>query len=83
MKRYFVFLRPFGLRLEEGAPLKVPDLVVSGSRMILEGIQPVKIGGLLESLWRECVVNPKLNNEEWLVAQIKKHADDGETASEV
>lgn len=69
--------------IEECAPLKVTDLVVSGSRMILEGIQPVKIGGLLESLWRECVVNPKLNNEEWLVAQIKKHADDGETASEV
>ena len=61
--------------IEEGAPLKVTDLVVSGSRMILEGIQPVKIGALLESLWRECVINPKLNNEEWLVAQIKKHAD--------
>ena len=61
--------------IEEGAPLKVTDLVVSGSRMILEGIQPVKIGALLESLWRECVINPKLNNEDWLVAQIKKHAD--------
>lgn len=61
--------------IEEGAPLKVTDLVVSGSRMILEGIQPIKIGALLESLWRECVINPKLNNEDWLVAQIKKHAD--------
>ena len=65
--------------IEEGAPLKVTDLVVSGSRMILEGIQPVKIGALLESLWRECVINPRLNNEEWLVSQIKKHADDAQT----
>lgn len=67
--------------IEEGAPLKVTDLATSGSRMILEGIQPVKIGALLESLWRECVINPKLNNEDWLVTQIKKHAENNEEES--
>lgn len=68
--------------VEEGAPLKVTDLATSGSRMILEGIQPVKIGGLLEALWRECVINPKLNNEDWLVAQIKKHVEEDISSEE-
>ena len=61
--------------IEENAPLKVTDLAIDGSRMIMEGIQPVKIGGLLDALWRECVINPKLNNEEWLVSQLKKHSE--------
>lgn len=68
--------------IEENAPLKITDLNTSGSRMILEGIQPVKIGALLELLWRECVLDPRLNNEDWLVAQIKKHAGDDMMAEE-
>jgi hypothetical protein len=58
----------------EGAPLKITDLKIDGATLILEGIQPVRIGELLKDLWTECVVNPSLNNEEWLLAQIRKKA---------
>ena len=61
--------------VEENAPLKVTDLKIDGATLILEGIQPVKIGGLLNELWSACVVEPRLNNEEWLLAQIRRKAE--------
>ena len=41
----------------------------------MEGIQPVKIGGVLDELWRECVINPSLNNTEWLLSRVRKYAE--------
>jgi len=62
--------------IDENAPLKITDLAIDGGRLIMEGIQQVQVEPLLESLWRECVINPKLNNEEWLISQLKKHVSD-------
>ena len=62
--------------IEEGAPITLADLKLDGSVLIREGIQPVKIGGLLEELWRTCVVNPSLNTEDWLLARVKKFSED-------
>lgn len=61
--------------IDEGAPLSLSELKLDGSVLIREGIQPVKIGGLLEELWRACLINPKLNTEEWLLSQVRKHAE--------
>ncbi|MFR6641687.1 MAG: hypothetical protein ACLUSP_10550, partial [Christensenellales bacterium] len=60
---------------ESGAPLSVSDLALDGSALIMEGIQPVKIGGVLDELWRECVINPSLNNTEWLLSRVRKYAE--------
>ncbi len=58
--------------IEENAPLKVTDLALDGTVLIREGIQPVKIGATLDMLWRECVIQPRLNTEEWLLSRIQK-----------
>ncbi len=57
---------------ESGAPLSLSDLALDGSALIMEGIQPIKIGGVLTELWRECVLNPSLNNQEWLLSRVRK-----------
>ncbi len=64
--------------IDEGAPIKVTDLAIDGGTMILEGIQPTAIGGLLEELWVSCVVTPKLNNVDWLLSRIRKSIADSE-----
>lgn len=57
---------------QENAPLKVTDLAIDGGTMILEGIQPTHIGEILNELWTCCVIDPSLNNEDWLLSQIRK-----------
>lgn len=66
----------------DGAPLSVQDLKIDATMLISEGIQAVKIGGILDELWRTCVLDPKLNNEVWLLSQIKKFAEPDETFDE-
>ena len=61
--------------IEENAPLTLSDLALDGTALIREGIQPVKIGGVLKELWRACVIEPRLNNEEWLLSQVRKYAE--------
>lgn len=61
--------------IDENAPLTLSELKLDGSVLIREGIQPVKIGGVLDELWRACVVEPRLNTEEWLLKQVKKYAE--------
>ena len=63
--------------IDEKAPLTLSDLALDGSTLILEGIQPVKIGHVLNELWRACVIEPRLNNTEWLLSQVKKYAQEG------
>lgn len=60
---------------QENAPLKVTDLAIDGGTLILEGIQPTMIGKLLNELWTCCVIDPSLNNEDWLLAQIRKKSN--------
>ncbi len=67
---------------ESGAPLTVTDLALDGSALIMEGIQPVKIGSVLRDLWRECVINPSLNNAEWLLSRVRKFAEADEETTE-
>ena len=62
--------------IEEGAPITLSDLKLDGSVLIREGIQPVKIGGVLNELWRACVIDPRLNNEAWLLKQVSKYKED-------
>ncbi len=60
--------------IDSGAPLKVTDLAVDGGTLILEGIKPTEIGGILNDLWVSCVIDPSLNNEKWLLGRIRSRA---------
>ncbi len=62
--------------IDENAPLTVTALALDGTVLIREGIQPVRIGALLQELWRACVIEPRLNNEEWLLSRVKKYAEE-------
>lgn len=65
--------------IEDGAPLSVTELKIDGSMLISEGIQAVKIGGILDGLWRTCVLDPRLNNENWLLDRIRAYREEDET----
>lgn len=56
--------------VSEGAPLSVKDLKISGLDAINAGLKGSQIKTALERLWRECVINPKLNNRKWLLSQL-------------
>lgn len=62
--------------IDENAPLKISDLALDGSTLIMEGIQPVRIGGVLGELWRACVIEPRLNNEQWLLERVRKFKEE-------
>ncbi len=62
--------------VEENAPLSLSELALDGSVLIREGIQPVKIGGLLGELWHTCIIDPKLNNEQWLLSRVRRFAEE-------
>lgn len=57
--------------IAENAPLTVKQLEIDGTDCVNAGLEGAKIGETLELLWRECVMNPQLNNREWLLAQLK------------
>lgn len=52
--------------IEEGAPILKRSLKISGKDLADMGFESEAISAALESLWRDCVINPKNNNAEWL-----------------
>jgi len=56
----------------EGAPIKISDLKIDGHDAIKVGFKARKIKAVLYELWKECIMNPRLNNREWLLEQLKK-----------
>lgn len=56
--------------IEEGAPLSIRDLKISGSDAIKAGLKGAQIKAALEKLWKDCIINPRLNNKKWLLTQL-------------
>lgn len=57
---------------EEGAPINISDLEVSGADITDLGFSGEDVGELLRDMWRECVLNPKLNERGWLMDYARK-----------
>ncbi len=54
------------------APLKIADLKISGDVLVQIGFSGERIGEILDEMLRECIINPRLNNYEWLTEFAKR-----------
>ncbi len=52
--------------INEGAPILKKSLRISGKDLADMGFESEAISAALDELWRECIINPKNNNPEWL-----------------
>ena len=60
--------------IEERAPLTLSDLEIDGNDLVSLGLEGEEIGAALDEMFRTCVVDPKLNNREWLLDHAAKLA---------
>ena len=58
--------------IDEGAPILKKSLKISGKDLTEMGFEGEAISAALESLWRECVINPAYNNSAWLTKMADK-----------
>lgn len=52
--------------LQEDAPILKKQLRLGGKDLVEMGFEGEAISAALEEMWRECIVNPRYNNREWL-----------------
>jgi len=57
--------------IQDGAPITKADLKIDGRDAVAYGYKGAQISAIIEELWRECVIEPKLNNREWLSSQLE------------
>jgi len=65
------FERIYRQIIEEDIPVKLADLAIDGHIAKECGLEGEDIGKALDSCLNECILNPKLNNTEWLVRYLK------------
>jgi len=58
--------------IAEGAPILKKSLKITGKDLADMGFEGEAISAALETLWRECVINPAYNNTEWLVKMASR-----------
>lgn len=59
---------------QEGAPHSLSDLDISGADITDMGIEGAAVGELLNELFCQCVLCPRLNNRDWLMAYAQRRA---------
>ena len=60
--------------VEEGAPRSLSDLDISGADLTDMGFSGAAVGEVLNGIFRECVLCPRLNERAWLMAYAQKRA---------
>lgn len=58
--------------LYDGTPVLKKSLRISGKTLADMGFESEAISAALDSLWRECVINPSNNNVQWLMKMAEK-----------
>ncbi len=58
--------------LDEGVPLTLSDLEISGADLTDMGYEGKDVGDLLSDAFRQCVLTPHLNNRDWLMEYARK-----------
>lgn len=61
--------------IQENAPLHLNDLQIDGNIIAGIGFEGKQVGETLEKLWNECIINPKINNSDWLTSAAQKLFD--------
>ncbi|MCL2821891.1 MAG: HD domain-containing protein [Firmicutes bacterium] len=60
--------------IKENAPIYLKSLKVNGHDAIKAGFKNQQIALVLTQLWKMCLIDPKLNNRKWLLAQLESRA---------
>lgn len=58
--------------MSDGTPLSLKNLEINGDDLREMGARGCVIREILNDLFRDCVLDPKLNNREWLLRRAKK-----------
>lgn len=66
------FERVLHQMVSEGTPILKRNLRISGKDLADMGFEAEAISAALDVLWRECVIDPKNNNPEWLKKMAEK-----------
>jgi len=61
--------------IEEKVPMLMQSLHINGGDLLSLGIRGESIGVLLKDLHEKAIMEPHLNNREWLIEYAKRHAD--------
>ncbi len=59
----------------DGTPINQTDLKINGVKLLEMGYKGSAIGKILNDMHEKCILDPHLNNEDWLFAYAKKHLD--------
>lgn len=60
--------------VEQNAPIYREDLFIDGTDVTGAGFSGTDVGAVMDELHRDCLLDPKLNNREWLLGRIAKMA---------
>ena len=64
--------------LSDGTPIEQTDLAINGVKLLEMGYKGPAIGKILTEMHDKCILDPHLNNEEWLTSYAQKHLNDEE-----
>lgn len=68
------FLKVKWQLIEESAPITLSDLAISGDDVVARGVTGERVGQILKELLRDCIIDPRLNNAEWLNGRLDRMA---------
>ncbi len=68
------FLRVKWQLIEENAPTSLADLEIDGEDVTARGFSGERVGEILKELLRTCIIDPRLNNAEWLHTRLDRMA---------
>jgi tRNA nucleotidyltransferase (CCA-adding enzyme) len=58
----------------DGTPIKQTDLKIGGGDLLSLGIRGEPIGVILRDVHEKCIMEPRLNNREWLMEYARRRA---------
>ena len=69
------FERTYNQIITEDIPTKLSHLMIDGHTALELGFEGTQISEVLSEALTECIINPKLNNEDWLISFLKRYKE--------
>ncbi|MCL2797798.1 MAG: HD domain-containing protein [Firmicutes bacterium] len=60
--------------LSDGAPIQMQQMAINGGDLLSLGIRGEAIGIILRDMQEKCILEPRLNNREWLMEYARRRA---------
>jgi tRNA nucleotidyltransferase (CCA-adding enzyme) len=69
--------------LTDGTPIYVTELHIDGDDLTELGYSGAAVGEILDDMHHKCIIDPHLNNREWLLSYALKHKPTGNKKSAI